>query len=455
MKFYSINPSTEEEVRSYNLMSKEEISNIIDNLYERFLFWKKQDFSYKSNLVKNLSKLLKNNKENYARLMAVEMGKPMSQGIAEIEKCSWLCEYYADNSENFLKDLHIKTNAKESFVSFSPLGTILSIMPWNFPFWQVFRFAIPSLIVGNTVLLKHAPNVLGCSLKIEKLFLEAGFPENTFKSIIVDIDLIEYLLSNDKIQAVTLTGSTKAGKAVAQLAGKYIKKSVLELGGNDPYIILDDADLNLAVESCVNSRLINSGQSCISAKRFIIVNSLKKDFEELFIEKMSKKTFGNPLEGNFDLGPIARKDLRDNLHYQVSRAIKDGAKLLLGGYIPNQKGYFYPPTILTDVSEDNFIFKEETFGPVASIISAKDEKEAIKIANNSHYGLGAAIFTKDEEKAKYLAKNELNAGSCFINTFVVSDPRLPFGGIKESGYGRELSHFGLLEFVNIKTIFVK
>jgi succinate-semialdehyde dehydrogenase/glutarate-semialdehyde dehydrogenase len=328
-------------------------------------------------------------------------------------------------------------------------------MPWNFPFWQVFRFAIPSLMVGNTVLLKHAPNVLACSIAIEDLFIKAGFPDNIFKNIIADIDCVEYLLANEKICAVTLTGSTRAGKSVAQLAGKYLKKSVLELGGSDPYIIFEDADLEASVESCVNSRLINSGQSCIAAKRFIVVNSLKKDFEELFVEKMKNKTFGNPLEGKFDLGPMARKDLRDNIQYQVSKAVEDGAKLLLGGNIPNHEGYFYPPTVLSDVSENNFIFKEETFGPVASIISARNENDAIRIANNSPYGLGAAIFSRDEEKAKSIAKNELNAGSCFINTFVVSDPRLPFGGIKESGYGRELSHFGLMEFVNIKTIFVK
>jgi succinate-semialdehyde dehydrogenase/glutarate-semialdehyde dehydrogenase len=455
MKFYSINPSTEEEIKSYDLMNKDEVLDKLDKAYDCFLFWKKQNLSYKSELVKNLAKLLRENKENYAQLMALEMGKPLLQGIAEVDKCAWLCEYYADNSEEFLKDLQIRTNAKESFVTFSPIGVVLSIMPWNFPFWQVFRFSIPSLMVGNAILLKHSPNVIGCSIEIEKLFIKAGFPENVFVNIISDIDAVEYLLANEKVAAVTLTGSTRAGKSVAQLAGKYLKKSVLELGSNDPYIILEDADLEKSVESCVNSRLINSGQSCIAAKRFIVVNSLKKDFEELFVEKMKTKTFCNPLEGNSDLGPLARKDLRDSLHYQVSRGIEQGAKLLLGGSIPNQKGYFYPPTVLTNVSEENFIFREETFGPVASIISAKNEDEAIRIANNSPYGLGAAIFTKDEEKAKFIAKNQLNAGSCFINTFVVSDPRLPFGGIKNSGYGRELSHFGLLEFANIKTVFIK
>jgi len=455
MHFDAINPSTEEKITSYPVMSGKEVFSLIDKSEESFQQWRNVSFSERAACLKKAAEILRKNKSNYAGLMAVEMGKPLAQGESESDKCAWVCDYYAENAENFLKNDYIKTEARESFVKFAPLGSILAIMPWNFPYWQVFRFAAPALMAGNTVILKHAPNVTGCALEIEKILHEAGIPKDAFRTIISDIDLIPEIMANPIIKAVTLTGSTAAGRSVASLAGKYLKKSVLELGGSDPYLILEDADLEAAAETCVFSRLINSGQSCIAAKRFIVVDAVKKEFEEIFSEKMRTKTMGNPLLGNYNLGPMARRDLQENLHSQVEKSINQGAKLLLGGKIPEGKGYFYPPTILTDVKQGVSVFTEETFGPVASIIPVRDQAEAIKVANDSVYGLGAAVFTKDDEKGKYIAENELQAGACFVNSFVMSDPRLPFGGIKESGFGRELSYFGIHEFVNIKTVYVK
>jgi len=451
----SINPANNKLIKSYNEMKSEESSNIISVVDNTFNSWKETSFAHRSELMKNAAKVLRENSEEYSVLMTMEMGKPIVQSRAEVEKCAWVCDYNAENAENFLADEIIKTEATKSFVSYQPLGVILAIMPWNFPFWQVFRFAAPNLMAGNAGLLKHASNVSGCALAIEDVFRKAGFPENLFRTILVTSKNVKEIISNQKVQAVTITGSVPAGRSVASIAGSLIKKTVLELGGSDPYIVLEDADLEKAAMSCVTSRLINAGQSCIAAKRFIIVASVYDKFEQLYLDLMLKKKMGDPLDENNDLGPQASLQLRDELHDQVLRSVKQGAELILGGNVPDIEGAYYPPTILRNIKPGMAAFDEELFGPVAALIKAKDEEDAIELANKSIFGLGAAVFTKDIEKGERIAKEKLNAGCCFVNDFVKSDPRLPFGGIKESGYGRELSPFGIREFVNIKTVYVK
>lgn len=451
----SINPANNRIIKTYNEMSYEESKKIISSADDSFNLWKETSFKLRSELMKKAANVLRENSEEYSILMTREMGKPIVQSRAEIEKCAWVCDYYADNAENFLSDEIIKTEAAKSFVSYQPLGVILAIMPWNFPFWQVFRFAAPNLMAGNAGVLKHASNVSGCALAIEDIFRKAGFPENLFRSLLVKSKDMKGIISDDKIKAVTLTGSVPAGKIVASLAGSLIKKTVLELGGSDPYVILEDADLEKAAMSCVTSRLINAGQSCIAAKRFIIVESVYGDFEKLFLDIMSKKKMGDPFDEKNDIGPQASIQLRDELHDQVLRSVKQGAELILGGTLPEMDGAYYPPTILRNVKPGMTAFDEELFGPVAALIKAKDEADAIELANKSIFGLGAAVFTKDIKRGEQIAKERLNAGCCFVNDFVKSDPRLPFGGIKDSGYGRELSPFGIKEFVNIKSVYIK
>ncbi|PYQ21561.1 MAG: succinate-semialdehyde dehydrogenase, partial [Acidobacteria bacterium] len=341
------------------------------------------------------------------------------------------------------------------YVVFEPLGVVLAVMPWNFPLWQVFRFAAPALMAGNPGLLKHASNVSGCALAIERVLHDAGIPPAVFRTLLVGSGRVASIIESAEVAAVTLTGSTPAGRAVGRAAGAALKKTVLELGGSDPYLVLEDADLDLAVESCVASRLINGGQSCIAAKRFIVVESVRKRFEELFVEKMRSKRMGDPLEDGVDLGPQARRDLRDELHGQVEKSVARGARVLLGAVLPAGKGAFYPPSVLADVAPGMPAYDEELFGPVAAIIGVPDEAEAVRVANDTPFGLGAAVFTRDLARGERIAHEELAAGSCFVNAFVKSDPRLPFGGIRESGYGRELSRFGIREFVNVKTIYVK
>jgi succinate-semialdehyde dehydrogenase/glutarate-semialdehyde dehydrogenase len=387
--------------------------------------------------------------------MAQEMGKPVKDGKAEAEKCALVCEYYADNTPTFLAPEVVETDASKSFVTFQPLGVILAVMPWNFPFWQVLRFAAPALMAGNAGVLKHASNVPGCALAIEKIFLDAGFPEHLFRTLLIGGGKVSAVIEHPLVRAVTLTGSTPAGKAVASKAGDMIKKTVLELGGNDPYIILEDADLEAAASACVTSRMLNAGQSCIAAKRFIVVESVRTEFERLFVERMNTHTMGDPMDPATTLGPMARHDLRDELHDQVKQCIDKGATCLLGGEIPEGKGAFYPATVLTGVTKGMPAYDDELFGPVAAIISVNNEQEAIEVANDSIFGLGAAVFTRNVERGERIAAEELDAGCCFVNSFVKSDPRLPFGGVRESGYGRELSHYGIKEFVNIKTVFVK
>ena len=451
----STNPVNLQVIKTYQTMQPSEIKEIIELTNNAFETWRETSFNHRSKLMMKAAETLRKNKEEYSKLMTIEMGKPITQSGAEVEKCAWVCEYYAENAEKFLADELIATDATKSIVSFQPLGIVLAVMPWNFPFWQVFRFAAPGLMAGNAGILKHASNVSGCALAIEKVFREAGFPEHLFRTILVPSSQMEDVIRNEKIKAVTLTGSVPAGKAVAKTAGSVLKKTVMELGGSDPYIILEDADLEMAAESCVTARLINGGQSCIAAKRFIAVEKIYDSFEKLFVEKMKLKKMGDPFDESNYIGPQASVPLRDELNQQVEKSIELGAKLLLGGQIPEKEGAWYPPTVLSNVKKGMPAFDEELFGPVAALIRAKDEAEAIEIANDSIFGLGAAVFTQDTKRGEKIAKEKLQAGCCFVNAFVKSDPRLPFGGIKESGYGRELSLFGIREFTNIKTVYVK
>lgn len=451
----SINPANNQVIKTYQEISDIELSEVLSKMQNAFEDWKTKSFNYRASLMRTAAKILRNKKEEFSKLMTLEMGKPILQSRAEIDKCAWVCDYYADNAEKFLQDEIIQTDSTKSFVTYQPLGVVLAVMPWNFPFWQVFRFAAPTLMAGNVGLLKHASNVSGCSLAIEEIFSEAGFPEFVFKSVILGSSRVKDLIANPIVQAVSLTGSVPAGKSVASAAGSNIKKTVLELGGSDPYVVLEDADLNETVQTCVTSRLLNGGQSCIAAKRFIVVEKVYERFVELYVDFMKQKKMGDPFDESNDIGPQASVKLRDELHDQVLRSINSGAKLLLGGFIPDSDGAYYPPTVLADVTPGMPAFDEELFGPVAAIIKSKDEDDAIKLANKSVFGLGAAVFTKDIAKGEKIAREKLNAGSCFVNQFVRSDPRLPFGGIKESGYGRELSVFGIREFVNIKTVVVR
>lgn len=455
MSMVSINPATGEKEKEFNTHSDQFITDNINTGYSVFNEWRGSTFAERSRLFRNLANVLRETKEESARIMVKEMGKTITQAIAEAEKCAWVADYYAEKGEEFLTDFPIETEAQKSYVSFQPLGIILGIMPWNFPFWQVFRFAVPTIMAGNTAILKHASNVPESAVMIEEIFRKAGFPENVFKTMLISSKQIPLVMSNPYVQGVSLTGSTPAGKNVASLAGNYMKKAVLELGGSDPYIVLEDADIEMATESSVTARLINNGQSCIAAKRFIVHKSIRNQFEEAFVEKVKQKKMGDPMEETNDLGPIARDDLRDELHDQVTRSINGGAKVLAGGDLPSSKGFFYPVTVLSDVKPGMAAWDEETFGPVAPITYFETDEEAARLANDNPFGLGAAVFSEDIERAEKLARNEIHAGSVFINDFVKSDPRLPFGGIKESGFGRELSMFGIREFTNIKTIRIR
>jgi succinate-semialdehyde dehydrogenase / glutarate-semialdehyde dehydrogenase len=455
MTITSINPATDEPIRHYELLTPAEVRRIVAAVDRAGRSWRRVSFAERATHLRAVAQVLRGRAAEFGRLMAEEMGKPVAAGRGEAEKCAWACDYYAENAERFLKREDVTTDASASFVTFQPLGVVLAVMPWNFPFWQVFRFAAPALMAGNTAVLKHASNVPGCALAIEEVFQQAGLPADVFRTLLIDSKTVRLVIRNPHVHAVTLTGSTEAGRSIAEQAGKVLKKTVLELGGSDPYVILEDADIEAAAATCATSRLINSGQSCIAAKRFIVVESVREEFEQRFIEHLRAARVGNPLSEETTLGPLARRDLRDELHAQVRRSIDAGARLLLGGEIPAGVGAYYPPTVLTDVKPGMPAFDEELFGPVAAIVPVKDERAAIRMANDSLFGLGAAVFTRDVARGERIAATELEAGCCFVNDFVKSDPRLPFGGIKQSGYGRELSHFGIREFVNIKSVWVK
>jgi succinate-semialdehyde dehydrogenase/glutarate-semialdehyde dehydrogenase len=450
----AINPVDGSILRAYEENSAEEVAEKVRDAHQAFLGWRETTFPQRVEKLRSAAQILTGKKEEHAVLMATEMGKPIRDGRAEIEKCAWLCNYYADNALTALQPEIIATDARKSYISFAPLGVILAIMPWNYPFWQVFRFAVPALMAGNAAVLKHASNVPGCALAIKDVFKAAGFPPNLFQNVLLTSKRSNGLISQPYIRAVTLTGSQSAGRAVAATAGELLKKTVLELGGSDPYIILEDADLEKTVDTCVASRLLNSGQSCIAAKRFVVVESVRQKFEDMLVAQMGQKRMGNPLEEETEIGPQARAELRDDLHRQVKQSMEMGARCLLGGEIPRSDGAFYPATVLGSVQKGMPAYDEETFGPVAAVIGVKNEAEAIRTANDTSFGLGAAVFTSDVLRGERIAAEELEAGNCFVNAFVKSDPRLPFGGIKQSGYGRELSHYGIKEFVNIKTVYV-
>lgn len=451
----TINPATGEMLKVYQEMEMGEIDTIIRKANIAQQEWKTKSFKERAEYLRKLAEILRNRKHDMAEMMAKEMGKPLSQGIGEAEKCAWVCEYYAEHAATFLEDDVIETDASKSYVTYNPLGVVLAIMPWNFPFWQLFRFAAPALMAGNGAILKHSENTTGCALEIERIIHETGIPKDLFRTIVRDKNGMKEVIQHEEISAVTLTGSTRAGKAVAAQAGETLKKTVLELGGSDPYIILEDTDVKQAAETCATSRLINSGQSCIAAKRFIVTEKVYDEFLVEFTHIMKSKKVGDPFEEGTDIGPQARKDLRDELHDQVQKSVEKGAKITLGGEKPESKGAYYPVTILENVGPGMPAYEEELFGPVAAIIKVKDEAEAIKVANDTNFGLGAAVFSGDEDRAEQIAATQLEAGCCFVNEFVKSDPRLPFGGIKQSGYGRELSVYGIREFVNAKTVYVK
>jgi len=455
MSIKAINPATGAVIEEYPEMTANEVESIVKHVHDAFLRWRTTTFGERAVLMKRAAGIMRDHADEYAMLMSLEMGKLLGDARAEAEKCAWVCDYYAENAEKFLKREVVDTDAGKSFVTFNPLGVVLAVMPWNFPFWQVFRFAAPSLMAGNTGVLKHASNVPGCALAIEDVFRRAGFPDNVFRTLLIGSGLVDSVIENPLIKAATLTGSTPAGRAVAGTAGKMLKKTVLELGGSDPYLILEDADMDETVGTCVTSRLMNTGQSCIAAKRFVVVREVRDRFEELCVERMKAQKMGDPMQEGITVGPLARVDLRNELHDQVARSIEKGAKCLLGGEVPEGAGAYYPPTVLTDVKKGMPAYDDELFGPVASIIPVENEEEAIAVANDSVFGLGAAVFTRDPARGERIAAEELEAGCCFVNAFVKSDPRLPFGGVKESGYGRELSHYGIKEFVNIKTVYVK
>ena len=454
MATQTLNPTTGKVTKTFEEYSSQQVSKIIDDVYESLLPWKNMSFAERSALMKNAAMILRNKKNKYGELLTREMGKPISQAIAEVEKCAWVCEYYAENASILLSEEIIKTDASQSYVRFDPLGIVLAIMPWNFPFWQVFRFAAPALMAGNVTLLKHASNVPSCALAIENIFQEAGFPYNIFRTLLIGSALVKEVITNAKIKAVTLTGSEPAGIQVAEACGKLLKKTVMELGGSDPFIVLDDANIDLAVRTAVPARNINNGQSCIAAKRFIVTEKNYREFENKFIELMKNVTVGDPMNSDTEVGPIAREDLLNELEAQIQASVQQGALVVCGGKRINREGYFLEPTILSNVLPGMPAYEEELFGPVASLIKAKDEDHALRIANDSRYGLGASLWTNDVEHAKELA-NVIESGSLFINGMVKSDPRLPFGGIKNSGYGRELSHYGIKEFMNIKTVWIK
>jgi len=450
----SVNPYNNTIIAEYTEFSDKEIIKAIENNFNSWLEWKKTSFEHRSFLMQKAAKTLRSKKEELAKLITEEMGKRIEESEAEIEKCAWVCDYYADNAAKMLADEPIETDGSKSMSVFQPIGPVLAVMPWNYPFWQVFRFAAPALMAGNAGLLKHASNVQGCALAIENIFNEAGFPNNLFKTLVIGSSKVETVIANSEVRAVTLTGSEGAGSKVASAAGKYLKKSVLELGGSDPCIVLEDADLDEAAKTGIKSRMLTSGQTCIAAKRFIIVEKVATEFIEKVKTEFEKYQPGDPLKKETMLAPLSKRNFVEEVHQQVADSVKMGAKVELGGMMTDNESCFYPATLITNVTPDMPVFKEETFGPVAAFIVVKSEKEAIEAANNSVFGLGAAIWTQDTKRGEKIGR-EIEAGAVFINGLVKSDPRLPFGGIKNSGFGRELSHYGIREFCNIKSLWIK
>lgn len=450
----SINPATEEVISNYTPLSEQEVTDAVKQAHQAFLNWRERPVDERAALVRNAGEHLRANHHRLASLATAEMGKPIVQAEAEVEKSASNCDFYAAHGAQFLADQSIESPAAESYVSFEPLGVVLAIMPWNYPYWQVFRCAIPALMAGNTVVLKHASNVTGCALAIEEVFKAAGFPDGVFQTLVLESSDVDQVIEDPHIVAIALTGSDAAGSHVAAKAGSLLKKTVLELGGSDPFIVLDDASIEGAATFAARSRFQNAGQSCIAAKRFLVVESIADQFAHLFKEEAEAQVLGDPTDRNTMMGPLARADLREALEQQLAATVEQGARVVTGGKRPNRTGYYYEPTILSGVTPDMPAFREETFGPLAAIVRVNDVNEAISLANDSPYGLGANIWCGDVERAKQLARR-IESGTVSINGMVASHPRLPFGGIKRSGYGRELSSFGILEFTNIQTIWIE
>jgi len=449
----SINPVTNSVIKEYPEHSSTKIKSIIELVHHDWSSWKETTLESRLPFFKNAANILRERKASFARLITEEMGKIIRESLSEIEKCANACDYYAENAKALLKDQVIPSDASRSLITFQPLGIILAVMPWNFPFWQVFRFAAPTLVAGNAAVLKHASNVPGCATAIEEVFRNAGFPENLFRTLMIPSSEVKTVIANPKIAAVTLTGSELAGSEVAAVAGKHIKKTLLELGGSDAFIILEDADMEKAVKTAITARMINQGQSCIAAKRFIVVDSRKDEFEMRLKQALQSLRIGDPIDPLTDIGPLARIDIAVEIHKQVQQSITLGARLILGGNPETHQSCYYPPTLISDITKGMAVYSEETFGPVFAIIPVKDEKEAIKVANDSAFGLGGSIWTKNLQKGEAIAR-KIETGAVFVNGLTKSDPRLPFGGIKRSGYGRELGEIGIHEFVNIKTIWI-
>ena len=453
MSIKTINPTTDEVLETFEAYSQEQINAALDEAHQAFLQWRSTTFAERAKHLHSVAHYLRERKIELARIAVLEMGKTITEAEAEVEKCAWNCDFYAENAERFLADEKVVANAAESYVAFRPLGVILAVMPWNFPYWQVFRFAAPALMAGNTAVLKHASNVSRVALEIERIIQEAGLPKGSLKTVLVPGSETSKLIADPRIAAVTLTGSEAAGVEVAGASGHALKKTVLELGGSDAFIVLEDADLDQAAQVAVTARFQNNGQSCIAAKRFIVVESVAEAFEQKFAANTAKLKVGDPLEHDTKVGPLARKDLRETLDQQVQQAVKQGAKVLIGGRTRAGKGNFYEPTILTNVTPEMSVFTDETFGPVAAVIHARDVEHALELANDTKFGLSSNLWTRNIEQARELAAR-IEAGGVFINGMTTSDPRLPFGGIKSSGYGRELSAFGIQEFVNVQTVWI-
>ena len=454
-KLQTVNPATGEPGRSYEKHTIEEAHSAAEAAHKAFREWRRTSFAERATFIRKAADVLRARKDEFARLMTDEMGKTLDEGRAEIEKCAVNCDWFADNAQAYLADEPVDTGEGETFVTFNPLGVVLAVMPWNFPFWQVFRFAAPALMAGNGALLKHASNVPGCALAIEDVLHEAGVPHDLFRTLLIGSGDVEALIKDENIAAVTLTGSVAAGKSVATAAGSVLKKCVLELGGSDAYLVLDDADIAAAAKVAATARMVNGGQSCIAGKRFIVLRSVLEPFEKALTDAMRGFEMGDPRKEGTKLGPMQSVEARDDIHRQVNESIRKGARPLLGGKIPDRPGAWYPPTVLTNVLPGQPAHDEEVFGPVAAIIGAVDEADAIRIANASEFGLGSGVLTSDLDRGRRIAAQELEAGSSFVNDNVRSDPRAPFGGVKHSGYGRECSAYGIREFVNIKTVHIK
>jgi len=451
----TVNPATGEDIKEYNYMSNDEVNNIVEASHQAFLEWRKTSHEERAKVINSIGETLMKYKEELSHLMTEERGKLYSQSLQEIDLCKAICDYTAEKGVAALADDERDIEGlKKGIVTYQPIGVIYGMQPWNFPAYQVFRYTIANLMAGNSVLLKHAANVTGSGLLIEKIFHESDLPNDLFRTILIDHDQSEKLIGNDKVRGVTLTGSDGAGSIVGQQAAKAIKKAVLELGSNDAFIVLEDADLELAVQTCTLARLINNGETCVAAKRFIVVDSLYDDFRKRIVEEFASKKAGDPMDDSSDLGPLARKDLQEKLHEQVEESVSKGATISVGGKLPEGKGSFYPATILENVEKGQPAYDDELFGPVASLIRAKDQDDALRIANDSRYGLGGAIFSKDEDKAIRLANEQFDTGMVYINGYGLANPALPFGGVKNSGHGREHGGFGIKEFVNIKGVHV-